>query len=160
MSRLSDQITIHQIEVIDVTLVINDILKCLPIFLHYIIQESLVHIFDQNERASKGTALFMLAIVMVRHEVTLSNIREQFSPFQLTDEVNSLPFGNKGNFNVDALALSHGIAKFFKGIKDSVTNTVQYHTQKGGFLVYAYHSLPPTSRGINLHLISSHLWSF
>jgi hypothetical protein len=96
-------------------------------------------------------ALFMLAIVMVRYEVTLSYIREQFSPLQLTNEVNSLPFGNKGNFNVDDPALTHGMAKFFKGIKKSVTNTPQYHSQKNRFLVDTYHSLPPIPREMKLY---------
>jgi hypothetical protein len=102
-------------------------------------------------------ALFMLAIVLVRHEVTLSNIREQFSPLQLTNEVNSLPFGNKGNFNVDALALSHGMARFFKGIKDIVSKTPQYHSQSGSPLIAAYHSLPSIVVGMKLtfNIISS-----
>jgi hypothetical protein len=95
-------------------------------------------------------ALFMLAIVLVRHEVTLVNVGKQFCPLQLTNEVNSLPFGDEGNFNVDVLALSHGMAHFFKGIKNLVEKTLLYSIQNGVPMLGAYHGLEPIVLGLKI----------
>jgi hypothetical protein len=59
---------------------------------------------------------FAVAIACYRHVVTIENQKKQFSAVELAEEMNSLPFSDQADLNVDTVALQQGLVKFKKGI--------------------------------------------
>lgn len=97
--------------------------------------------------------VFAVAIVLIRHKVTLGNHGNQFSVLQLATEMNALPFGEMLNFYIDPVALGHGLSRFKRiiGTKLGYVELITMSpTQNDVPMIPAYYNLPPITKGFNV----------
>ena len=96
--------------------------------------------------------IFAVAIAFCRHVATSMNINKQFSPLELADEVNSLPYGAKVDFNVDPEALAHGINRFQKGIRKLEIGSliVMNSPQNEVAMIPAYYNLAKIQKALDV----------
>lgn len=75
---------------------------------------------------------FMVAIVLVRHEVSVKNIKDQWSAEMLAASLNTLQYSDTPNLRIHSLALKHGMQIFRQCIsKRGHTAVLMLHQDKG-----------------------------